>query len=159
MKLSLELYLMPIIGTNYKNYKMKKLFFIYLLLIFIFSSCDPGESMEYKIENNTNLDIKIYFVSKFIYPDLTDNAKVESISSMNSYIDNSGSTPRLGQSIFSLVEHDSIYITNSSNEILKVFKEDTGGKNIYNIDEYWSVSEPSKNHFAYTYKITEEDLE
>jgi len=56
-------------------------------------------------------------------------------------------------------DYDSIYIENSSNEILKVFKADTPGKNIYNVDEYWSVREPSKNHFVYTYEIMEEDLE
>ena len=60
---------------------------------------------------------------------------------------------------FDLSGIDSIYITNTSNEILKVYKEDTPGKNIYSIDEYWSVSETSKNHFVYTYEITEEDLE
>ena len=41
----------------------------------------------------------------------------------------------------------------------KSIKENTTGKNIYDIDEYWSVSGPSKNHFVYTYEITEEDLE
>jgi hypothetical protein len=147
------------LGLILKLKDMKKRLFIYLSILLVISSCDPGESLEYKIENNTNLDIKIYFVSEFIYPDLTDNAKVESIPSMNSFIDNSGSTPGLGQAIFSFVEHDSIYITNSSDEILKIFKEDTNGKNIYNIDEYWSVSETPKNHFVYTYEITEEDLE
>lgn len=138
---------------------MRKTLFICLSLILLITSCDPSESLEYKIENNTDLDIKIYFVSKFIYPDLTNNAKVESISSMNSFTDSSGSTPGLGQAIFSFVEHDSIYVTNSLDKILKIYKENTTGKNIYNIDEYWSVSETSKNHFVYSYEITEEDLE
>ena len=129
-----------------------------MLVGLTFLSCDPSESLEYKIENNTDLDIKIYFVSKFIYPDLTGNAKVESILSMNSFIGNSGSTPALGQAILSFVEHDSIYITNSSEKILKVYKADTPGKNIYNVDEYWQKREPSKNFFEYTYEITEEDL-
>jgi len=159
MQLMLENFLKRIIGNNQKTKKMKKILFICLLLSVISSSCDPGESMEYKIENKTALDIKIYFVSKFVYPDLTDNAKIERISSMNNFTDNSGSTPGLGHVMLSFVEHDSIYITNNSDEILKVYKENTTGKNIYNIDKYWSVRETSKNHFVYTYEITEEDLE
>ena len=137
---------------------MKKSHSIYLLLTFIISSCDPSESLEYRIENNTALDIKIYFVSNFIYPNLVDNSRVEEISSMSSFKDTSGATPGLGQAVFSFTEHDSIYVTNSSNEVLKVFKEDTAGKNIYNVDEYWTVREPSKNHFVYTYEITDEDI-
>ena len=99
------------------------MFLIWLLIGLAMFRCDPGESLKYSIDNNTSLDIKIYFVSRFIYPDLTDNARVKVISSMNSYIDISGSTPGLGQAVFSFVEHDSIYITDASDKILKVLKK------------------------------------
>jgi hypothetical protein len=136
---------------------MKKLSILFSF--FLFLNCDPSVSLEYAIENKTNRSIKIHFVSKFIHSNLPNNTKIETILPMNSFLDTSGSVPGLGDAELSFIEHDSIYVTNISNEILKIYKEDTPGKNIYNIDEYWTVSETSKNHFVYTYEITEEDLE
>lgn len=159
MQVMLEICLGLIIGIDNKINNMRKLLFIYSILTFLVSSCDTSESLEYRIENNIDLDLKIYFVSSFIYPNLVDNSRVEEIPSMDSFKDSSESTPGLGQAVFSFIEHDSIYITNDSNEVLKIYKEDTPGKNIYNVNEYWSVEETSKNQFVYTYEITDDDIE
>ena len=124
-----------------------------LIIIFTAISCDNKSCSEEVIANKTNLDLTISFVSQsesfnnqvFIEKN-TEKTVGEVVCALGGVIVN--------YSIF-----DSIYIQNSANEILKVFKEDTTGKNIYNVDKYWSVNEPSKNHFVYTYEITEEDLE
>ena len=135
-----------------------KLFFRSLFIACIIYGCDTGESLVSEIENKTSIDIKIYFVSKFIYPNLVGNAKVVRITSMNSFIDNSRTTPHLGQAILSFVEHDSIYITDSSNKLLKVYREDTPGKNIYDVDKYWSAKGSSRNVLKYTYTINDADI-
>ena len=126
---------------------------IYLLLTFIVSSCDPGESLEANIINNTSQDLKINFVSTEI-PDLNESFEIKSNNKV--LYDEFGG---IGDANLSFEFCDSIYIQNSSNEVLKVFKQDTPGKNIYNVDEYWTVREPSKNHFVYTYEITDGDIE
>ncbi|AJR04772.1 hypothetical protein AW14_04035 [Siansivirga zeaxanthinifaciens CC-SAMT-1] len=58
-----------------------------------------------------------------------------------------------------LIEYDSVVVKNSSEQILKVYKPNDSGKNIFKIDAYWISSEPSKNFFKYEYEITSEDLE
>jgi hypothetical protein len=59
----------------------------------------------------------------------------------------------------SLVEYDSVIVKNSAEQILKVYKPDSSGKNIYNINESWLSSEPYRRGFRYEYKIYDEDLE
>lgn len=133
---------------------MSKIFLLTSLLIsFCFISCDPVESLEANIVNNTPQSLKINFVSIEI-PDINETFEIES-NSKTLYTKFGG----IGGANLGFHDYDSIYIENSSNQILKVFKEDTTGKNIYNVDEYWSVKETSKTHFLYTYDIMEEDLE
>lgn len=131
---------------------MKKILFI-CLLMFTFIGCDPSESMETIINNNTNKSLSIFFDSEINDFDMQLNIESNTTKELLNFRANTGGV------ILSFRDYDSIYIKDSSNEILKIFKENTVGKNIYNVDEYWSVSEPSKNHFVYTYEITEEDLE
>lgn len=50
-------------------------------------------------------------------------------------------------------------VKNNARQILKVYKPNDTGKNIYNIDEYWQLREPSKRFFKYEYEIYNEDLE
>ena len=111
---------------------MKKSHSIYLLLTFIISSCDPSESLEYRIENNTALDIKIYFVSNFIYPNLVDNSRVEEISSMSSFKDTSGATPSgsFGNDINSPFNYDSWKF-----ESIKPTGNNVVGKIVFTINE------------------------
>ena len=131
---------------------MKKTLFI-CLLMFTLIGCDPGESMEAIINNSTNKNLSIFFDSEINDFDMQLNIESNTTKELLNFRANTGGV------ILSFRDYDSIYIKDSSNEILKVFKENTPGKNIYNVDEYWSVSEPSKNHFVYTYEITEEDFE
>ena len=131
---------------------MKKALFICMLIGFTTSSCDPRESLEANIINNTSQDLKINFVSTEI-PDFNETFEIESKKTLL-YADFGG----LGRVALSFQEYDSIYIQSASNEVLKTYKENTPDKNIYNVDEYWTVREPSKNRFVYTYEITDEDI-
>lgn len=133
---------------------MKKIFLLTCLFIsFCFISCDPAESLEAIIINNSSQDLKITFVSVEI-PDFNETFEIES----NSKILHS-EIVGIGDANLGFHNYDSIYIENYSNEILKVYKANTPGKNIYNVDEYWQKRKPSKNHFVYTYEITNEDIE
>lgn len=123
------------------------------LVTIIIVGCDPSESLEAIIVNNTNEDLSVIFDSEIqeFDIDLTINASSE--KELLSFQANTGGV------VLSFRDYDSIYIQNSSNEILKVFKENTIGKNIYNVEQYWTVNEPSKNLFRYSYEITSEDIE
>lgn len=130
---------------------MKKILFI-CILMFMSIGCDPSESMETIINNSTNKNLSIFFDSEINDFDMQLNIESNTTKELLNFRANTGRV------FLSFRDYDSIYIQNSSNEILRVFKENTTGKNIYNVDEYWSVSEPSKNHFVYTYEITDEDI-
>ena len=58
-----------------------------------------------------------------------------------------------------LEDYDSVLIKNQADEVLKVYKRNDTGKNIFNIDKYWISSEPSKRVFKYEYEIEEVDIE
>jgi hypothetical protein len=142
-------YLKLIFGIKY-YISMRTLSFF--LVVFCLLSCDPDICSDVNINNNLNVNLNLNFISKdksfsddvFIVDEKSD-VSIESVCSF-------------GPLVLDYTIYDSIYISDASNEILKVYKEDTPGKNIYNIDEYWTVSETSKNYFVYTYEITEEDL-
>lgn len=131
---------------------MKKLFFTCLLIGFTISSCDPRESMEAIINNSTDKNLSIFFDSETNDFDMQLNIESNTTEELLNF-------SAIGGVILSFRDYDSIYIQSASNEVLKVFKEDTAGKNIYNVDKYWTVREPSKNHFVYTYEITDGDIE
>jgi len=141
---------------------MKKLILIPFMVVIstlITIGCDPSESLEYDIVNNTPIDLKLHFVSNLIYSEIPNNDKIVKILSNEVYNDETGNNNLgLGQAMLSFTDFDSIYITNLSDKVLKVYKENIVGKNIYNIDDYWSVRKTSKNHFEYTYEITNEDI-
>ena len=116
-------------------------------------SCHHGESMEVFLKNLTSEKIIVNFVSKE-FRDLNKSLEIDSNQHSLYTIFQSANTGVY----LTFVDNDSIYITNTSNEVLKVYKADTPGKNIYNVDEYWQKREPSKNFFEYTYEITAEDI-
>ena len=130
---------------------MNKVFFLICVIMFV--SCDNESCAEEIISNSTDSDLYINFIS----PDVSFNNEVFIEKQSRKTIGQVECA--LGGVVVNYSIYDSVFIKNSSNQVLKVFKEDTAGKNIYNVDEYWSVSEPSKNHFVYTYEITDEDLE
>lgn len=116
--------------------------------------CDPPlESLEAIVKNTSDKKILILFDSEVNDFDMRLNIESNATKELLSFSALDGGV------ILSFRDYDSIYITNTSNEVLKVYKTDTPGKNIYNIDKYWQKREPSKNFFKYTYEITEEDIE
>lgn len=124
----------------------------FILVVFFLLSCDPNICSEVNINNNLNLKLNLNFINKdksfsddvfHVYE--KSDVSIESVCSF-------------GPLVLDYTVYDSIYISDASNNILKVYKEDTPGKNIYNIDEYWDINETSENYFVYEYTITEEDL-
>ena len=118
-------------------------------------SCDPVSSMEADITNTTSQNLSIRFVSSEF---IEDNKILEIPSGETVLFQESFST--IGSFLEpSLVQFDSIYIQNTSSEILKIFKLNSSGKNIYNIDSFWNAREPSKRVYLYEYQITNEDIQ
>ena len=132
---------------------MGKLFFIICLLSVCLISCDPSEDMDALILNRTDHDLKVHFVSSITASEIKEIKAMSSIY----YIEGNGNNA-LGGITFTLAQYDSIYIGDKNQNILKVYKEDTKGKNIYDIDTYWNRSKPSRNFVQYTFEITDEDI-
>lgn len=132
---------------------MNRLFLI-LIAIAVFYSCDPVASMEANIENLTTQDLIIEFVSFD-----QDFSKTLELPKNESRLFQEGFD--IGGEFLepSLSEYDSVVVKNNAEQILKVYKPNDTGKNIYNTDEYWLSSEPSKRYFKYEYEINNEDLE
>ena len=132
---------------------MKKLI-LFISMISILSSCDPTSSMDANIKNSTSQNLSIIFSSSDV--SLNETFQIdpnETILFQDGFsIGDSVLEPRL-------TAYDSIYIKNESNEIVKVYKQNTEGKNIYNVDDYWISSEPSKRYYKYNYEINNEDIE
>lgn len=132
---------------------MKRLIPI-LLVTILFHSCDHVSDLEANIENLTTQDLIIEFISFDENVNKTLSIPVNETRLFQEGFD-------IG-SVFlepSLVEYDSVVIKSNSEQILKIYKPNDTGRNIYNIDEYWSSSEPSKRFFKYEYEINNEDLD
>jgi len=132
---------------------MKKTF-LTLTTITVLCSCDPGADMEANIENLTNQDLIIEFVrfeqdlSKTLVIPTNETRLYEAFSDTgNTFLEPS------------IIQYDSVVVKNNAEQILKVYKPNDTGKNIYSIDEYWLLREPSKRSFQYEYRINNEDLE
>lgn len=124
-------------------------------LIILFSiGCDPVSVMDVDIKNSSTESITVYTVPSS-----------STIMADTLYIE-SNSTERLWEGMSttgvflepSFDEYDSVYVKNELGEIIKVYKPNTQGKNIYDIDKYWESSEPSKRVYKYLYEINVEDL-
>lgn len=125
-----------------------------LTAITVLCSCDPGADLEANIENLTNQDLIIEFVrfeqelNKTLVIPANETRLYEAFSDTgNTFLEPS------------IIQFDSIVVKNNAEQILKVYKPNDTGKNIYNIDEYWLLREPSKRFFEYEYEINNEDLE
>lgn len=132
---------------------MKKTFLTLTAVTFL-CSCDPGADLEANIENLTNQDLIIEFVrseqdlNKTLVIPTNETTLYEAFSDTGSdFLEPS------------IIQFDSIVVRNNSGQILKVYKPNDNGKNIYNIDEYWLLREPSERFFEYEYEINNEDLE
>ncbi len=124
----------------------------YMCVVFILflCSCDPDACSEYLIKNSTNLDLNLTFIEKKEIKEV--NIEKQYVVNFIEHNCDTGGAPLLY-----LYNYNSIYLS-KGNEILKVWKPDTKGKNIYNIDKDWSVRESPKDNFIYTFEITDEDL-
>ncbi|MFY0631805.1 MAG: hypothetical protein JXR05_15675 [Flavobacteriaceae bacterium] len=131
---------------------MRKLFLATLLLS-VLSSCDPVSTMDANILNSTSESISLVLVSS-VEPNETFQIAPNETILFREGFSTTGNFLKP-----ELIEYDSIYIQNESNEVLKVFKENTAGKNIYKIDDYWSFDEPAKRYYQYDYEITNEDIQ
>jgi len=132
---------------------MKKIILL-ALVVSLFASCDKSSMMDANIKNNTSQNLSLIF---FRTSESNDSIQLESNQTILFQDDFSSTggflTPNLSQ-------FDSIYIQNQSDEILKVFKENTEGKNIYNVDEFWIFNQPSEEDvYNYEYTINNEDIE
>lgn len=123
------------------------------LLVLNFSSCDPTVQMEANIENYTADYLAIVFASF----DSSLNKTLQ-IAPFESVLFQEGYDVGTAYLEPSLSEYDSILIKNNSDEILKVYKYDTTGKNIFKVDEFWISSEPSRRFYSFNYRIRSEDF-
>nr|WP_299339755.1 hypothetical protein [Allomuricauda sp.] len=133
---------------------MKKKILLGLVTLLAYS-CDPVSDMEADISNTTSQNLSIRFVSSTFAED-TKTLEIES----GETILFQQATSTTGSFLEpSLIQFDSIYIQDTSEEVLKIFKPDTPGKNIYDIDAFWNAREPSKRLYFYEYQITNEDIQ
>lgn len=131
---------------------MKRLI-VTLFLIPILTSCDPVSIMDANIENTTTQRLSITFVPSGVPAETLVLDQDETVLFQQS-------TSTTGSFLEPyLVEFDSVYIQNEQQEVLKVYKPNTAGKNIYNVEDSWLFDEPSKRVYKYDYLITNEDLE
>lgn len=124
------------------------------IMTFLLVSCDPVSDMEANIENLTTQELAVDFISFD--------------ESLNKSLQIPPNESALFQEVFdigntflqpSLVDYDSVVVRNSDEIILKIYKKNSPGKNIYNVNEDWMGSEPSKRVFKYKYQIKSEDIE
>ncbi|MEQ9308965.1 MAG: hypothetical protein RLN90_05880 [Balneolaceae bacterium] len=129
-------------------------FILFTVLIFIFTSCDPVSDMEATIQNLTSQEITIDFISSN-----DDFSKTLRISPNEMVLFQEGFD--VGGSFLepSLIEYDSVVIKNQLDMILKIYKENDSGKNIFNTDKYWKASEPSNRVYKYEYIIERVDID
>ncbi|RNC91732.1 MAG: hypothetical protein ED555_01000 [Allomuricauda sp.] len=132
---------------------MKKLIAL-ALVILVASSCDPIAEYDAYIENATPTNLSIAFFSS----DIELNRSLN-ITSGQTVFFQEGSD--IGSTFIqpSLVQYDSIVVRNEENQIIRVYKENDPGKNIYNVDAYWAGRETSKWVYEYEYQIESIDLD
>jgi len=133
--------------------KMKNQFAL-TILILIFSGCDPVSDMEANIENLTAQTLTIDFISPDESLSKTLQIPPDVIVLFQEGFD-------IGNTFLqpSLVEYDSVVIKNQAEDILKIYKANDTGKNIYNVEDYWIASEPSKRFFKYEFEIESKDID
>lgn len=119
----------------------------------VFSSCDPVSNLEANIENLTSQTLTIDFIASDVSVGKTLQLVPNELMLFQEGFD-------IGSTFLepSLIGYDSVVIKNQAEDILKVFKSNDAGKNIYNVDD-WIGSEPSKRFFKYKYEIENEDFE
>ena len=131
---------------------MKHIVKIFLLVICI-TGCDPVADMEANIENLTDKTLSIEFISKNVNLAKSLELAPNEIGLFQEGFD-IGSTYL--EPYFD--EYDSIVIRNVGQQILKVYKPEITGRNIYDLSN-WIAREPSKRFFIYEFEIKNSDIQ
>ena len=132
---------------------MKKLSLKALCALLVLS-CDPVSDMEANIENLTEEPLTVEFISFDTSLNKTlDIAPDETVLFQEGF--------DIGSTFLepSMTEYDSVVVRNASDAILRIYKENQTGKNIYNVSDDWIGREPSKRFFRYKYQIETEELD
>lgn len=124
-----------------------------ILIILIFSSCDPVSTLEANITNLTTENLTIEFIS-------ADESSSKIIQIASGEMELFQKSFDIGGTYLepSLIDYDSVVIKNQAGQILKVYKESDARKNIYTINSYWIVDVPSRRFFKYYYEIENQDI-
>ena len=132
---------------------MKKLYLL-ILISFFLSSCDPTGCLDVEIMNNTNQDIVLNWYSQIPELNISKEFKQKEKLTIEEY-----SFCNVGGTVsFSLSEIDSIEVKSLQNEVLKTWKPNSGGKNIFNLDTDWEIQVLGKWDENYLFVINESDL-
>lgn len=131
---------------------MKKLI-LSVFALTLLSSCDFASSMDANLTNTTSESLSLVLASSIVPTETFQLDSNETILLRDGF----SATGSFLEPLFT--DYDSIYIKNASNEVVKVFKENSTGKNIYDIERYWLFREPSKRVYEYDYEITNEDIQ
>lgn len=117
-------------------------------------SCDPVSNMRANIRNSTSSDLIFTFASE----DSLYNKSIAITQQDEALFQEDFST--IGGFLRpSLSMYDSVKVGNSSGMIYRVYTPISAGKNIYNIEESWSFSEPSKRYYIYDFIVNDGDIQ
>ncbi|CAA0144567.1 conserved exported hypothetical protein [Tenacibaculum maritimum] len=133
---------------------MKKISLL-MIITFLLSSCDPFGCLDVEIENNTNQDIIVKWYSQNSLLNRSKEFKQgeKLMISENSHCSQGNIPPFEG-----LFEIDSVIIESKQNEILKTWKPNSNGKNIFNTESDWEIKSNGKWNETYYFIINESDL-
>ena len=123
-----------------------------ILFSLVIISCDPVADMEANIKNLTDTSLNIDFVSSDV-----NLRKILTIAPNEVVLFQEGFD--IGNTYLepSLIDYDSVVIRDNNQSILKIYKPNESGKNIYNIKN-WIAKEPYKRFFVYDYEVTNNDI-
>ncbi|WP_438977784.1 hypothetical protein [Polaribacter sp.] len=124
-----------------------------ILFSLVIISCDPVADMEANIKNLTDTSLNIDFVSSDV-----NLRKILTIAPNEVVLFQEGFD--IGNTYLEpyFDEYDSIVIRNFGQQILKVYKPEITGRNIYDLSN-WIAREPSKRFFIYEFEIKNSDIQ
>lgn len=125
-----------------------------ILFALLLMNCDPYSIMDADIRNSTSQNLTLY------------SFRTDSSYNQSFRID-AGEKIRFQEGMSStgsfhepyLEDADSLVLKNDADEVLRVYKPDDTGKNIYNIKDHWYFEERKKRIYYYEYVIDQSDFE
>ena len=127
---------------------MKKYF---IIILFFIASCDPYTDVTFLIKNKSNQNISVFIFDKPLHND-TIYLKSNKLDTLYSGLGLYMPTPEWEL-------NDSIIITSQTKEEIKYYPSDTlkEGKSFFK-EEYWTIENPSKRVYIYTFEINDDDF-